>query len=227
MTRFARKNGIREKKEDKKKPEDATEWNSMFAEPSEQNQSELETKKQFHRNLLDRKIKDSMGNNYHSGNKKLETKYVMRKFAKSVDKEVMDRLKDLKDKGKITHQEYLEQILREGRSSQRREERKTDREQKTVCFKCRKPGHMINQCPDMDKDQEQAAGICYKCGSTEHSIHQCKVRLEHGVYPYAKCFICHEIGHLTKQCPDNPKGLYPNGILFNLKNKKINFVNFL
>lgn len=211
MTRFARKNGIREKKEDKKKPEDATEWGSMFTETNEQNKTDLESKKQFHRNLLDRKIKDSDRYGFKDGNRKLDTNYVMRKFAKSVDKEVMDRLADLKNKGKITHQEYLEQILREGRSSQRRMERKADREHKRVCFKCRKPGHTINQCPDMEKDQEQAAGICYKCGSTEHSINQCKVRLEPGVFPYAKCFICHEMGHLTKQCPDNPKGLYPNG----------------
>ena len=32
-----------------------------------------------------------------------------------------------------------------------------------------------------------------------------------GKYPYAKCFICGEQGHLSNQCPDNPRGLYPNG----------------
>jgi hypothetical protein len=32
-----------------------------------------------------------------------------------------------------------------------------------------------------------------------------------GEFPYAKCFICGEIGHLTRSCPDNPRGLYPRG----------------
>ncbi|CAF0713919.1 unnamed protein product [Brachionus calyciflorus] len=212
MTRFARKNGIREKKEDKKKPEDATEWNEMFNNNNGQNEKseDLEIKKQFHKNQLDRKIKNSDWSSFTAG-KKLDTKYVMRKFGKSVEKEVMDKLNDMKNKGKITHQEYLEQILREGRSNQRRLERKNERDEKKVCFKCRKPGHTVGQCPEMEKDQEQGTGICYKCGSTEHSISQCKVRLEPGVFPYAKCFICHEMGHITKQCPDNPRGLYPNG----------------
>lgn len=30
-------------------------------------------------------------------------------------------------------------------------------------------------------------------------------------FPFAKCFICLETGHIARECPDNPKGLYPNG----------------
>merc|ERR1712058_217833 len=30
-------------------------------------------------------------------------------------------------------------------------------------------------------------------------------------YRFAVCFICKQEGHLAKACPDNPKGLYPNG----------------
>lgn len=33
-----------------------------------------------------------------------------------------------------------------------------------------------------------------------------------GQFPFAKCFICGEVGHLSRSCPDNPRGLYPNGI---------------
>lgn len=30
-------------------------------------------------------------------------------------------------------------------------------------------------------------------------------------YPYATCFICKEVGHISKDCPQNERGLYPNG----------------
>lgn len=32
-----------------------------------------------------------------------------------------------------------------------------------------------------------------------------------GAFPYAKCFMCGEMGHLSRSCPDNPKGLYAEG----------------
>ena len=32
-----------------------------------------------------------------------------------------------------------------------------------------------------------------------------------GPFPFAKCFICQEMGHLSRSCPENPRGLYPQG----------------
>ncbi|KAJ3136982.1 Zinc finger CCHC domain-containing protein 9 [Physocladia obscura] len=56
-------------------------------------------------------------------------------------------------------------------------------------------------------------GICYKCGSTEHKSSQCKKKLNSvdNLYPFASCFVCKGIGHLASMCPQNERGMYPNG----------------
>ncbi|KAJ3388517.1 hypothetical protein HDU84_009704 [Entophlyctis sp. JEL0112] len=55
-------------------------------------------------------------------------------------------------------------------------------------------------------------GICYKCGSTEHTSSKCKKRTSpDNPYPFASCFVCKGVGHLSSACPQNEKGMYPNG----------------
>uniref|UniRef100_A0A8B9FI33 Zinc finger CCHC domain-containing protein 9 n=1 Tax=Amazona collaria TaxID=241587 RepID=A0A8B9FI33_9PSIT len=98
---------------------------------------------------------------------------------------------------------------REGRRLKRQEMKKNA----MVCFHCREPGHGVADCPAVLESQDMGTGICYRCGSTEHDISKCKAKADPAVgpFPYAKCFICGEMGHLSRSCPDNPKGLYAEG----------------
>ena len=55
-----------------------------------------------------------------------------------------------------------------------------------------------------------------------------------GSFPFAKCFICQEMGHLARSCPENPRGLYPQGKIIKflvlrrfLKFHLVNFNNSL
>lgn len=100
---------------------------------------------------------------------------------------------------------------KERRSTWRREQRKTERDSKMSCYKCRQTGHKVSECPEITNDVEQGTGICFKCGSTEHSSKKCNLKIPPGEFPYAKCYVCGERGHLSRMCPHNPRGLYVDG----------------
>jgi len=105
--------------------------------------------------------------------------------------------------------------------ARKRRQKPNGRYNKTVCYNCRKPGHIASECTSLgnsttniNANHSSSTGIlCYKCGSTEHSFHNCSKRNKGGRdnLPYAQCFICKERGHLASSCPQNKSGIYVNG----------------
>jgi len=131
-----------------------------------------------------------------------------------VTKEDQLRLKKLQTKLKSSGISKLE--MDEALKRERKAEKTLARSKKLVCFNCREPGHMLADCPNKNDvtcdTMPGAAGHCFKCGSLEHTSKDCKSKLKReNAYRFAVCFICKQEGHLAKACPDNPKGLYPNG----------------
>ncbi|PVU86138.1 hypothetical protein BB559_006004 [Furculomyces boomerangus] len=61
-----------------------------------------------------------------------------------------------------------------------------------ICFGCRGKGHSLKDCRNVKETQV----ICYHCGSDEHITKNCPSPGK---------------SHLSSKCPQNTKGLYPNG----------------
>lgn len=106
----------------------------------------------------------------------------------------------------------------------KRERRKAERDLakfiKMVCFNCRKPGHLLVDCPETALSSNETKSMkgpksnshCFKCGDANHTSKECVSKLKGAdAYQFATCFICKQVGHLAKSCPDNPKGMYPKG----------------
>jgi len=77
------------------------------------------------------------------------------------------------------------------------------------CFKCRQIGHKLAECPLNGNDCEEGVDVCYRCGSSEHKLSECHQK-SNGL-PFVKCFMCSEVGHITRDCPLNTRGVYPKG----------------
>ncbi|XP_043918527.1 zinc finger CCHC domain-containing protein 9 [Protopterus annectens] len=218
MTRWARANNVH-----RKKPLDATPWNKLKQDLAggkeqsgggnvqEPNQQDTEQRRSGAALASDNGAKS----NGKPNKKKKDYEYedvngfmeYLRKTGQYVRGGKVVRSSREVPAGELT----LEK--KDRRREVRRVKRQFKKKNSMLCFHCRKPGHGVADCKEVQQDHEMGTGICYRCGSTEHDVIKCKAKVDPalGEFPYAKCFICGEIGHLSRSCPDNPKGLYAEG----------------
>lgn len=216
MTRWARANNVH-----KHKPADATPWSQLKASAngSTSGSTSIE-RRRVHGKQNPFKGKTHVLERPLSG--QINKKSKKKKDVCSED--VNGFLEYLKQSGQslpgddqLSDPKFSDELNTALKKDKRREERRLKRQvtkkNNMVCFNCRKPGHGLADCPEAEKDIEMGRDICYRCGSAEHEIHKCRAKVDPamGEYPFAKCFTCGQTGHLSKSCPDNPKGLYAAG----------------
>ena len=118
----------------------------------------------------------------------------------------------------------LPKLTRDDRKRKYQEElceapRMAEQSKKLFCLNCKKKGHILADCPDGKAEGIKSSSgivsterICYNCGSYDHALRTCrKPRDPKGKLPFASCFVCKGTGHISRDCPNNENGLYPNG----------------
>ncbi|CAD8171693.1 unnamed protein product [Paramecium pentaurelia] len=130
----------------------------------------------------------------------------LKKNVKLIDPNVIEekKQKDLERRiqKKLTKkQQVVEEIQKEKKQIKMKEKDK-------VCLVCKKIGHTAQHC--RDNVQPTTDVICYNCGSQKHTLKDCQ-KPKSGSLKFATCFVCKETGHISRDCPKNPKGLYAYG----------------
>ena len=121
----------------------------------------------------------------------------------------------------VKEKKALPKLTKDDRKRKFGKDLEDDREKEeanfTICLGCRKRGHFVKDCPRLaltprDSYAMECSEVCFNCGSADHTLKNCpKPRENRSSLKFASCFICKQVGHISRDCPENPNGLYPNG----------------
>jgi zinc finger CCHC domain-containing protein 9 len=148
------------------------------------------------------------------------TKTERRKVVKLSQKEEVVLSERQKLRLEVKEKKALPKISKEERRQKFGKDVENEREKEaanfTVCLGCRKRGHFVKDCPKLalapSFAEQDRPEVCFNCGSSDHTLKSCPKPRDSGRnLKFANCFICKKIGHISRDCPENPNGLYPNG----------------
>ena len=144
-----------------------------------------------------------------------------RKITKMAQKEEVELTERQKLRLAVKEKKAQPKLSKDDRKRKFGKDVDTEREKEeanfTICLGCRKRGHFVKDCPRLAIApqsilESQGPEVCFNCGSPDHTLKNCpKPRENRSSLKFANCFICKKIGHISRDCPENPNGLYPNG----------------
>lgn len=143
MTRFARARGS--KSSNQKLPEEPTPWSQMKDNPQQS------TNEESNQEEVPNEERQRNKNNSFSNVEKFDGFSVLKEDAVKLRVEKFRLIKE----GVPRHQ-LKAQLM----PMRRRAEKKLSRMRQKMCFHCRQPGHMLNQCPELG--ESTALGVCFK-----------------------------------------------------------------
>lgn len=219
MTRFARKGGITEKKEDKKKKEDATDWSDMVGSNSlssaknattkpDENENELGARKRKNEDILNQKLREQdrelLGNNRDDDQEDYDR--LSKKSKKSSSSASMSRETLMRMYGDYIDKEVLTDLDEMLASNKLTQEEYAD----AVVREGRSNRRRLER-----KNERDSSMVCFNCRQSGHCVENCPEVTRDHKQGTGICYKCGSTEHSVNKCKVRMEaGKYPYATCF-------------